>query len=728
MRRALLRLLIPALGLLLLASLPAYTHLYYSGNYLHWSSSGMVWHWDSAGSADVSDDSEYYAVKRAFQSWQDIAESNALFVQQQVGAYNGIGSSSTHWVTFDENNSTGYFPGGSSIVAITPLTFYLSNGVIIDADIVFNGKNYKFSTKGTAGTYDIQDVATHEIGHFLGLDHSGLVGSSMFPYVAPVQWIHRSPSTDDAAGAADIYPKGITGQISGTVQRGDGSSISGAHIVAFDADGRMYASALTKGDGVFAMKGLPAGTYRLLADPLEGAVSQSNVGGDHTVQTDFGTTVLGGLTNPQALVVSAGSTTDIGVFTTGANNSLIEGQSSVKTVSPGSGVTVTVFGTGFTPGAMSASTLSDKVTVTQTVSGSTWVQASVEVAADAPLGLYGLVLQGPSGGLASASGVIDVVLPSPTLIGVSPSHAETSGGETVILSGTNFADGAVALFGGVTATATTWLDGNTLQVIVPANEPGPCQVTVINPDGQENGLGSAFAYTADPAITGIFPSAGQTSGGTTLLVGGNWFASDSVVYLDGQPAATTFLSARALKVTTPMHAEGAVELRVEAAGQPTAISPTPFTFVNSPDPSISDFNPRSGSETGGVIVGVSGSGFLAGAKVKFGADAENGLGGIVAATAVNSENALDATAPAHAPGTYAIVVELPSGQGAMASSTFTYTASPSVTTGGGGGCGFSRGAGAARGAWGDFGMLAASALGAIYLRRRSQPDPVRVAR
>ena len=44
--------------------------------------------------------------------------------------------------------------------------------IILDADIIFNAKNYQFSTDLSPGTFDVQGIATHEVGHLIGLDHS----------------------------------------------------------------------------------------------------------------------------------------------------------------------------------------------------------------------------------------------------------------------------------------------------------------------------------------------------------------------------------------------------------------------------------------------------------------------------------------------------------------------------------------------------------------------------
>ena len=49
-------------------------------------------------------------------------------------------------------------------------TWYDEQGKPIESDIRFNTA-FKWSTKGAAGTYDIQSVAAHEIGHVLQFDH-----------------------------------------------------------------------------------------------------------------------------------------------------------------------------------------------------------------------------------------------------------------------------------------------------------------------------------------------------------------------------------------------------------------------------------------------------------------------------------------------------------------------------------------------------------------------------
>jgi hypothetical protein len=165
------------------------------------------------------------------------------------------------------------------------------SGEILESDIFFNS-TFQWSTSagGTTGRFDVQSIATHEIGHLLGLSHSALgetelraggrrvLGAEavMFPIAFSAGNISdRSLKADDIAGISDIYGtpafEAATGSISGRVTK-NGQGVLGAHVVAFDpSTGKLIAGFSLSDDGSFVIAGLDPGPHVLRAEPLDDA-------------------------------------------------------------------------------------------------------------------------------------------------------------------------------------------------------------------------------------------------------------------------------------------------------------------------------------------------------------------------------------------------------------------------------------------------------------------------
>lgn len=93
---------------------------------------------------------------------------------------------------------------------------------------------------GTAlgGNEDIQGIAAHEYGHALGLDHTGVFGSTMFASVSGSGVSARSIGPDDIAGVQAIYGVVATEKprINGISSSGGMLTIHGFNFDLFDND------------------------------------------------------------------------------------------------------------------------------------------------------------------------------------------------------------------------------------------------------------------------------------------------------------------------------------------------------------------------------------------------------------------------------------------------------------------------------------------------------------
>lgn len=94
-----------------------------------------------------------------------------------------------------------------SCLAATFTGFY-TGSTIYDADIVTNTK-YKWTSAGEpdgcSSEFYIEGVMVHEVGHLLGLGHSNVAGSTMYPSVSSCNNNPASTEADDDAAINDLY-------------------------------------------------------------------------------------------------------------------------------------------------------------------------------------------------------------------------------------------------------------------------------------------------------------------------------------------------------------------------------------------------------------------------------------------------------------------------------------------------------------------------------------------
>jgi hypothetical protein len=97
------------------------------------------------------------------------------------------------------------YPDERFVIARTSITFDPNTGAIFDADIEINSFDNEFSTTDTDVAMDLQAVLTHEVGHFLGLDHSTFANATMQANYDLSNLGARTLSSDDVAGICSVY-------------------------------------------------------------------------------------------------------------------------------------------------------------------------------------------------------------------------------------------------------------------------------------------------------------------------------------------------------------------------------------------------------------------------------------------------------------------------------------------------------------------------------------------
>ncbi|MFN0241537.1 MAG: IPT/TIG domain-containing protein [Planctomycetota bacterium] len=642
----------------------------------------------STGSDDIADGSHTTANRNAIAAWNGVDGSIARLVENT----NGVQRARTDWeandihlVLFDEDNDSGFFPPGSGTVALTPVWFN-GSGVITDADILFNGSGFDFTTRAELGHFDVQDVATHELGHLLGLDHSGWAGATMYPYVEPAVILHRSLSHDDAVGIRDVYPAQAFGVITGRVLRSaDDSPVAGAQLIARDADGRPVASTLADEVGFFRFDGLSTADYDLYATPLDHPVSEANLGLSYAVETDYESTALG------TFSAVVGQTVPAGDLYVNPDVSLRLGHAhdGYPLRSPvGATTTHVVRGAGLVAGStLAASDVS--IVVTPITWGTTQVTFDVTVPPLAELGLVDLTVTNLAGDQSVLVASIEITPEEPTVTNVTPAIGSRNGGTALTITGTGFRSGARVVLGpnihvdGVGGGCTV-VDDTTITLTTAAMPAGTFDAVVIDACGLEGRDTSAFQAATLPVLTSAFPTVGSASGGTRIVLRGTDFDAAAIVRIDGvQQAQVDFVDDTRLEVLTNAGVSGGPYiLEIENPDSSTASSA--FTYVAAADPVLTSIDPSSGSASGGETVVVLGANFTAATEVYFGADESTGLGGELATSVTFVDaNTLEVVTPSHGSGAHSVLIaNSATGQALLTEAAFTFESSG----GGGGGC------------------------------------------
>ncbi|MFT3809610.1 MAG: IPT/TIG domain-containing protein [Micropepsaceae bacterium] len=268
----------------------------------------------------------------------------------------------------------------------------------------------------------------------------------------------------------------------------------------------------------------------------------------------------------------------------------------------------------------------------------------------------------------------------PTGTSLSPTSGGLAGGTAVTITGANFISGDTTVtIGGnvIPAGSVTVNSATSLTFSTPAHAAGNVAVTVATSGGASGPIPGGYTYTSNaPTAFSLTPDTGASAGGTVVTVTGTNFVFGSTsVTIGGAtiPAASvTVNSATSLTFTTPANAAGNVDVTVTTPNGATAPVPGGFTYVGGP--TAVSLSPAFGPTSGGTLVTVSGSDFVAGNTTVT-------IGGTVipaGSVTVNSATSLTFVTPAFVAGNAYVLVTTPGGSSAAVPGGFTFVAAPTA--------------------------------------------------
>jgi len=173
------------------------------GKTVKWQTPSVGYYINTAGSPVAASDA-IAAITSALQTWTAVNTSSFEFQYLGTAAYVS-GNNKINTLGFRKMGKNG-------TLAYNTFWYSSSTGYVSDSDIEFN-TDYLYATNGSSTAFDMQNIATHELGHSLPLRDlytSSDAEKTMYGYARAGETKKRSLEQDDINGIAHLYPANAT--------------------------------------------------------------------------------------------------------------------------------------------------------------------------------------------------------------------------------------------------------------------------------------------------------------------------------------------------------------------------------------------------------------------------------------------------------------------------------------------------------------------------------------
>ena len=201
------------------------------GSGLAWPARSIPYAFSQQATSKLDDSAAQDTVRQAFATWQnstlrdgntscggldtgvpmgtDIVFEEGAPVSETFAGFNYFDPNDNHSTLLFRDDVWPYPLGTSDSterMALTTVTFNKLTGIIVDADIEFNTLGYQFTIGDDNVVWDLLNIATHEVGHFLGFAHTTVTDATMYNLASYGETFKRTLSCDDASILWFRYP------------------------------------------------------------------------------------------------------------------------------------------------------------------------------------------------------------------------------------------------------------------------------------------------------------------------------------------------------------------------------------------------------------------------------------------------------------------------------------------------------------------------------------------